>query len=99
MGFDLSKLHAKGKRTDTMREMNPRVAACFALYLDCRTLNFVHLEVSKDRGKKVEHKVLPFAVGYGNLPEPGGMLDQPHWTMAMFNIFRSGENAGVRETM
>ena len=55
------------------------------------------MEVAKDKGKKVEHKIMPFVSGWSALPEPGGMLDQPVWTMALFNIFRSGENVGVKE--
>lgn len=82
-----------------MRANNPRIAACFSLYLECRSLTFVAMELKKDRGKKVEHKVLPFVAGWSVLPEEGALLDQPVWTMAMFNIFRSGENAGVKETL
>lgn len=97
MGFDLSKLHAKGKRTDSMRKNNPRIARAHDLYLSCRTISHVHIPLNKDRGRKVEHKVLPFVSGWSALPEEGGMLDQPVWTMAMFNIFRAAENAGVKE--
>lgn len=55
------------------------------------------MELTKDRGKKVEHKVIPFVNGYHSLPEPGGMLDQPNWMMGMFSIFRAAENLGVKE--
>jgi hypothetical protein len=77
--------------------MNPRVARAFELYLQCRSLNFVHFEVAKERGKKVEHKFVPFVNGWSTLPEPGGALDQPVWTMAMFEVFRAGENVGSQE--
>lgn len=80
-----------------MRRLNPRVARAHSLYLECRELNFVHLEMAKDRGKKVEHKIMPFVSGWSYLPEPGGVLDQGVWTMAMFEIFRAGENHGVKE--
>lgn len=80
-----------------MRRLNPRIARCFELYLQCRELTFVHMEVTKDRGKKVEHKIMPFVSGWSALPEAGGLLDQGVWTMAMFDIFRAGENIGVKE--
>lgn len=63
----------------------------------CRQLNFVHVEVTKERGKKVEHKIMPFVSGWSQLPEPGGVLDQGVWTMAMFETFRAAENKGVHE--
>ena len=78
--------------------MNPRVARCFSLYLECRELNFVHMEVTKDKGKRVEHKIMPFVSGWSMLPEEGGVLDQGNWTMAMFETFRRAENAGVKDT-
>lgn len=80
-----------------MRKNNPRVARCFELYLQCRELTFVHIPLNKDRGKKVEHKVLPLVSGWSALPVEGGMLDQPVWTMAMFDNFRRAENIGVKE--
>jgi len=80
-----------------MRKNNPRIARAFDLYLACRSLSFVHIPINKDRGKKIEHKVLPFVSGWSALPEQGGMLEQPVWTMTMFNIFRSAENLGVKE--
>lgn len=56
------------------------------------------MELTKERGKKVEHKFLPFVSGWSHLPEPGGVLDQGVWTMAMFQTFRRAENTAVMET-
>lgn len=78
-----------------MRRLNPRVSEAFRLYLDCRSLDFVHFEIKKNGGKKVEHKVIPHVSGYHHLPEAGGVLDQPVWTMEMFSTFRRGEMAGA----
>jgi len=80
-----------------MRKNNPRIARCLALYLECRQINHVHVELKKNRGKSVEHKIMPFVTGWSALPEPGGVLDQGVWTMAMFEIFRRAENEGVKE--
>lgn len=80
-----------------MQRQNPRIAKAFSLYLSCRSLSHVHIPLNKDKGKRVEHKVLPMVSGWSALPEEGGMLDQPVWTMAMFNIFRAAENVGVKE--
>lgn len=82
-----------------MRRLNPRVASAFALYLECRSLAFVHVPLNKDKGKKIEHKILQFSDGYATLPEPGGLLDQPVWLMALFQTFRRGENHGMKETL
>lgn len=80
-----------------MRRLNPRIARAFQLYLECRELNFVHMSLNKDKGKKVEHKIIPFVSGWSYLPESGGVLDQGVWTMAMFETFRMAENVGVKE--
>lgn len=52
------------------------------------------MEVQKDKGRRVEHKVLPWTTGYA-LPEPGGMLDQPGWLIDMFDFFVQGERAAL----
>jgi hypothetical protein len=50
------------------------------------------MEVTKQGGKSVEHKVVRFTTGFHSLPEAGGLLDQPCWTMELFEVFREGEN-------
>lgn len=82
-----------------MRRRFPRVATAFDLYLQCRQSQMVHLELTKDKGKKVEHKIVSFSTGLHHLPEPGGILDQPCWTFAMFTVFRNGENVGAQKTI
>jgi len=81
----------------TKRLLYPRIAQAFDLYLECRELQFIHMKLQKN--KKVEHKVVQQVVGFHHLPEPGGLLDQPCWTMSMFSIFRSGENAGAAKAL
>lgn len=57
------------------------------------------MKVEKDRGKKVEHKLTEFVTGYSQLPEAGGMLDQPVWLMAILEQCRAGENAVAQKTL
>lgn len=57
------------------------------------------MKVEKNRGKSVEHKLTQFVTGYSQLPETGGVMDQPVWVMAMFEHFRSGENAVAAKTL
>jgi len=88
-----------GNRTDNVRRRNPRLARAFELYLQCRTVQLFHIRVEKDRGKRVENKVTEFVTGYSQLPEAGGVLDQPVWVMAVFEQFRAGENAVAAKTL
>jgi hypothetical protein len=57
------------------------------------------MKVEKNRGKTIENKLTEFVTGFSQLPEAGGMLDQPVWLMAMFEHFRSGENAVAAKTL
>jgi hypothetical protein len=57
------------------------------------------MKVEKDRGRKVENKVTEFVTGYSQLPEAGGVLDQPVWLMEIFDRFRAGENAVAVKTL
>lgn len=57
------------------------------------------MKVEKNRGKTVENKLTEFVTGYSQLPEAGGMLDQPTWLMAIFEQFRAGENATAAKTL
>ncbi len=78
---------------------NRRLARAFSLYLDCRTTQLFHLRVEKDKGRKAENKIVEFVTGYSQLPEAGGMLDQPVWLLAIFDYFRSGENAAAAKNL
>lgn len=49
--------------------------------------------MSVEKQKKVEHKITEFVTGYSQLPEAGGVLDQPAWLIDIFDHFRAGENA------
>lgn len=77
----------------------PRLARAFELYLTCRTVQLFHLRVEKDKGRKVENKIVEFVTGYGQLPESGGVLDQPVWLMSIFDDFRNGENAAAAKNL
>lgn len=52
------------------------------------------MEVQKDKGKRVEHKVVPWTIGY-QLPEQGGVLDQPAWLLDMFDSFMYGDRSAA----
>lgn len=55
--------------------------------------------MEKDKGRKVENKIVEFVTGYGQLPESGGVLDQPVWLMSIFDDFRNGENAAAAKNL
>jgi hypothetical protein len=57
------------------------------------------MRVEKNRGKTVENRMTEFVTGFTQLPEAGGVLDQPVWLMSMFDQFRSGENAVAAKTL
>ena len=57
------------------------------------------MEVKKNGGKSVEHRVVRFTTGFHSLPEQGGLLDQPFWTMEMFGHFRQGENLAASKAL
>lgn len=57
------------------------------------------MKVEKNRGKQIENKLTEFVTGFSQLPEAGGVLDQQVWLMAMFEQFRSGENAVAAKTL
>lgn len=57
------------------------------------------MRVEKDKGRRVENKVVEFVTGYSQLPEAGGVLDQPVWLMAIFDKFRDGENATAAKNL
>lgn len=78
---------------------HPRLARAFDTYLTCRQVQLFHLRVEKDKGKRVENKITEFVTGYSQLPEAGGVLDQPVWLMAIFDHFRAGENANAAKTL
>jgi hypothetical protein len=57
------------------------------------------MKVEKNRGKQIENKLTEFVTGFSQLPDAGGVLDQSVWIMAMFEHFRSGENAVAAKTL
>lgn len=57
------------------------------------------MEVSKDRGRKVEHKVISFTSGLHSLPEEGGLLDQPYRLMEFFALFQYGDNVAAQKKL
>jgi hypothetical protein len=86
-----------GLRSDTLRSNNPRIARAFDTYLACRNVQLFHMKIESKT--KVENKITEFVTGYSQLPEAGGVLDQPAWLMAMFDQFRAGENAAAAKTL
>lgn len=65
----------------------------------CRLVQVVNVELRKDRGRKVEHKSASVVVGFAQLPDEGGMLDQGVWLMSMFEQFRNGENTSASKKL
>lgn len=88
---------AEGIKASNLRRIYPRIAAAYDLYCECKAESILHMKIEKSSGKKnnVEHKIIPYTTGYSSLPEPGGLLDQDNWTMAMFMAFRSGERKAL----
>lgn len=97
MRFEIASEFARGMSTKTKMSLYPRIAQAFDLYLQCRELQFIHFKFNKNR--KSEHKVVPQVTGFHTLPEAGGLLDQPNWTIEIFSAFRTGENAGSSKAL
>ena len=90
----MAEHHARGLRTETLQAQWPEIGVAFELYLSCRQQQLFHMEVQKDKGKRLEHKLVLFTTGY-LFPAPGGILDQPDWLTTMFDCFMSGERAAA----
>lgn len=75
------------------------MARAYDLYTLCRTQQLFHMEVKKNGGKSAEHRVVRFVTGFHSLPNAGGVLDQPCWTMDMFELFRRGENLAASKAL
>ncbi len=67
------------------------------MYLLCRHLQLFTIKVAKN--KREETRVTEYVTGFTQLPEAGGMLDQPVRLMAFFDYFRGGENARASKTL
>jgi len=63
----------------------------------CRTVQLFHLRIESKN--KVENRITEFVTGYSQLPSAGGVDDQSAWLMAVFEQFRSGENAVAAKTL
>lgn len=57
------------------------------------------MRVEKDKGKRVEYKVVNFTSGLHSLPEQGGMLDQPYRLMEFFSLFQQGDNLAAQRKL
>lgn len=86
-----------GVKSDNLRRKNPRIARAFDTYLACRTVQLFHLRIESKN--KVENRITEFVTGYSQLPDAGGVDDQPVWLMAMLDQFRAGENAVAAKTL
>lgn len=69
--------------------MYPRVARAYSLYILCRSQQLLQVEIPKQ--KKTRFEIVPWPIGYGSLPDAGGVLDQDAYTMIMFDRFLAGE--------
>lgn len=67
----------------------PEISAAYELYTLCRSQTLITHDVT--RGGKQMTRTEPFTTGLAQMPEEGGMLDQPHRLMDFFSEFISGE--------
>ena len=65
----------------------------------CRQTQLFHMQVTKDKGRRVEHKVVNYTTGLHSLPVEGGMLDQPYRLMEFFSLFQQGENVAAQKKL
>lgn len=93
---------AEGIKAKTLRQTHPKVAKAYDLYCECKSESILHIKIEKSASNsrnQVEHKIIPYTTGYSTLPEPGGLLDQDNWTMAMFLAFRNGEQKALAKAL
>ena len=57
------------------------------------------MRVEKDKGRKVENKVVYVTTGLHSLPNAGGMLDQPYRLMEFFSLFQQGEQVATQKKL
>ena len=86
-------------RSDNLRKQYPELARAYDLYLMCRQQQLFHMKVEKDKGKRVEHKVVNYTTGLHSLPEEGGVLDQPYRLMEFFSLFQQGDNIAAQKRL
>jgi hypothetical protein len=53
----------------------------------------------KESKNRAEDRFVEVTTGLAQLPEAGGVLDQPVWLMEIFDYFRSGEAAAVEKAL
>lgn len=71
---------------------DPELASLYELYLSCRQQSVVTYQTSK--GKETVQKLKTFTTGFIQLPEEGGILDQPHRVMTFMESFLQGDEHG-----
>ena len=67
------------------------------MYLICRQQQLFTIEKSKGKNK-VLRIVVPWTTGFV-LPEPGGMLDQPHRMIEFFALFMAADRKATNERL
>lgn len=77
--------------------MYPRVARTYSLYVQCRGISLLHVQVPQN--KKVRHEIVSWPTGFHTLPESGGLLDQDLTTMLLFDAFLAGERQAAIKRM
>lgn len=77
--------------------MFPRVARSYDLYVLCRNQQLLHVELPK--GKKTQHVIVPWTMGFSQLPWVGGMDDQPFTTMLFFERFLAGDQKAAEKML
>lgn len=71
------------------------------LFQQCKSQMMFTTEKTKGQGREARtiKFVLPYPTGYSQLPEPGGMLDQPYRLMEFFSLFMRAERHVIADTI
>jgi hypothetical protein len=94
---DLARLTAEGFKVEALRKQRPDLARAYDLYVECRLVQIIGLEIPKN--KKTSLHITPYTSGYGSLPEPGGMLDQPYRMMELWSHFLAGDRLAFSKSL
>lgn len=82
-----------------MRSRNPGLAWSYDLYVLCREQQLFTVDVTKQGGKRTDTKIVTYTTGFHSLPETGGVLDQPHRLMSLFQYFLSGDHVATMKSL
>lgn len=88
----------EGKDTKGIQRRYPEIKSAYELYLMSRQRSVVVATVPK--GKDQQKSVIAsYTTGYGVLPEPGGLLDQPYRLMEFWSLFLDGDRIATLKSL